>query len=182
MPRFVPVTRDELSEEARELYDDIAGPREGMVSGPFGVWMLTPPIARAANAFGNELRLRSSLDKATFEMVTLICARSWRSDYPWAVHEGAAVSAGLSPSVIQAIAEDQTPSFDDERQQGAYDLTTAILRDREVPDALFERARAVFGIESLIELVTLVGFYSTASIVAKVFDVDLPARNRSGQR
>jgi 4-carboxymuconolactone decarboxylase len=109
-------------------------------------------------------------------MVTLICAKAWRSEYPWAVHERAALAAGLPPEVVQALAAAEIPVFGEERQKIAYEVATSILTYRDVSASLFEHARDAFGIESLIELVTLVGFYSTASIVAKVFDVELPER------
>jgi 4-carboxymuconolactone decarboxylase len=172
--RFEPVEPSTLSADDRRVYDEIAGPRDGAVGGPFAVWMATPRLADAANRLGNALRVDSSLDRRTFELVTLVCAAFWDSPYPWRVHRTAGLAAGLDPAIIDAVGRGELPVFHREDEETAYEVTSAIFRDRAVDDELFERAVRVFGRPVVIELVTTIGFYSTASIVAKVFAVDLP--------
>lgn len=174
MPRIHLPERDELSSTAQALYDEIAGPRGGTAAGPFGVWLLTPKIARGANELGNALRLHGTLDRAVFELITLVCAAHWNSTYPWVIHKRAGLGAGLTEAEISAIEDDEPKKLNGAVRQTAYAIASAILEDHELPQPLFEEGRKMFGEHGLIEITTAVGFYSTASIVAKIFDVEVP--------
>ena len=100
----------------QRLYREISGPR-GNVGGPFALWLRLPPVADAANAFGNALRLDGKLERRIFELVVLIVARHWGAQYEWFVHEPAAIKAGLAHEVAAALRDGLEPTYarDDER-------------------------------------------------------------------
>lgn len=163
-----------MTPEQKKLYDEIAGPRGGAVGGPFAVWMRRPEIAARANEFGNALRLNGTLEKRLFELAVLVIARHWTAQYEWFVHEPAARNAGLDEAIIEAIRHGRTPSFSAGNDELVYEFVQELCATRTVGTHTYERATAVLGTELLIELVTVVGFYTIAAMVINVFDAPVP--------
>jgi 4-carboxymuconolactone decarboxylase len=174
MPRIDIPTREELGPEGREIYDKIGAVRDGIVSGPFSVWLRTPTVAAAANELGNSLRITGSLNRRVFELLTLACASHWRAAYPWAIHAAAARSHGVDDAVLDAVHAGRVPDDGQPDERLACEVGFSILKTGGVPSELFERAREAFGVEGVIEMVTTIGFYSTASLVTNVFDIPAP--------
>lgn len=171
LPPFDPST---LTPDEKKLHDEIAGPRGGAVGGPFAVWMRRPEIAARANEFGNAIRLNGTLDKRLFELAVLVIARYWSAQYEWFVHEPAARNAGLDDAIIEAIRHGRAPTFTAANERLVYDLTGELCATRTVSDATYERATAALGTELLIELITVIGFYTIAAMVINVFDAPVP--------
>lgn len=167
-----------LTPVQKKLYDEIAGPRGGAVGGPFAVWMRRPEIAARANEFGNALRLDGKLDKRLFELAVLVIARHWSAQYEWFVHEEAARKAGLDDAIIEAIRHGRTPSFAGGNDQLVYDFVKELCETRTVAEQTYERATAALGTDLVIELVTVIGFYTIAAMVINVFDAPVPNGTR----
>jgi hypothetical protein len=55
------------------------------------------------------------------------------------------------------------------------EMTRALLHERKMDEALFGRALAELGKERLVEAVGLVAHYNFISMVARTFDLDVPA-------
>jgi 4-carboxymuconolactone decarboxylase len=90
------------------------------------------------------------------------------------VHEPAARNAGLDEPIIEAIRHGRTPSFAGGNDQLVYDVTKELCETRTVSDATYQRATAVLGTELLIELITVIGFYTIAAMVINTFDAPVP--------
>ena len=148
------------------------------MGGPFALWMRLPQVAEAANAFGNALRLDGKLDRRVFELVVLIIARHWSAQYEWYVHEPAALRAGLAPEIAAAIRDGREPAFDQDDERVASALTQELLQTRTVSQATYDRTLDVFGLELFIELVTVIGFYTTAAMMINTFDSPVPGDAR----
>lgn len=166
-----------MSSEQQRLHEAIGGSR-GNVGGPFALWLRLPEVAAAANTFGNALRLEGKLDRRVFELVVLIVARHWGAQYEWYVHEPAALRAGLAPEIAAAIREGREPPFGRDDERAASALTTELLQTRTVSQATYDRTLAVFGLEFLIELITVIGFYTTAAMMINTFDSPVPGDAR----
>jgi 4-carboxymuconolactone decarboxylase len=178
MSRVPPVEPGKLTPEGKRIHDEIAGPRGGTVAGPFGIWMHAPPIADAANRFGNAVRLNGTLDKRLFEMMVLMIARHWGAQYEWAAHEKAARDAGLADKVIEAIRHRRVPPTLREDERAIYDLITEINQTRSLSEASYDRAITTFGLPLMIEIVTAAGFYTVAAMMINVFDAPVPGGGR----
>lgn len=57
-------------------------------------------------------------------------------------------------------------------------FTQERLETRTVSPATYERAVGVFGLELLIEMVTVIGFYTTAAMMINSFDAPVPGDAR----
>ena len=178
MSRLPALTPDQLSPEQKHLHDEIAGVRGGSVGGPFAVWLRIPRIAEAANRMGNSLRLEGKLDRRLFELAILVIARHWSAQYEWFVHEKAALDAGVSREVVEALRHRQAPRFARSDEQLVYDLVSELQETRTLAQASFERTLAALGPDLLIELVSVIGFYTTAAMMINAFDAPVPGGAR----
>jgi 4-carboxymuconolactone decarboxylase len=174
MARIPEIPVAQLTDAQRLVHDQIAGARAGAVAGPFAIWLHLPQIADRANQFGNTLRLQGALEKRLFELIVLITARHWSSQYEWFAHEEAALKAGLSAEVVEAIRVRRVPDFTHEDERLIFETVTELYETRTVSQSTYERALKQFGPELLIEAVTTAGFYSMAAMVINSFDAPVP--------
>jgi 4-carboxymuconolactone decarboxylase len=174
MSRMAALTPDQLSPEQKRIHDAIAGPRGGTVRGPFAVWMRLPAVADAANQLGNSIRLHGKLDKRLFELAILIVARHWTAQYEWFVHEKDARAAGVSEDVIAAIRERRIPVAAKPDEKLVYYLVSELQDTKTIGQSTYDAALALLGDDLLIELITTVGFYTTAAMMINAFDAPVP--------
>lgn len=172
--RVDPIKPENLDPEGAELYKAISGPRNGIVDGPFRVWLQSnPKLAERMNGVGHVLRDTGKLDKRLFEIAVLCSARFWDARYQWAAHGPIALKLGLSQETIDEIGRGQRPTSAPEDQQVIYDLTLSLLEKRRIPDDLYNRVLGMVGFDDLVELITTIGQYSLAAIVTNGFDIAL---------
>jgi len=174
MSRVPDLDPGNLSNRQQDVYAAIAGPRGGVVRGPFAIWMRNPGIAEKANAFGNELRVAGKLDKRLFELMVLTIARHWSAQYEWFAHEKAALDAGLPAEIVEAIRHGHPPRFEQHDEAVVYSLVAELNRDRTVSTATYDRALAALGLDLLIELVTAAGFYTMVAMMLQTFAAPVP--------
>lgn len=178
MSRVPPLEPDRFTPEQRRVHAEIAGPRGGVVAGPFGVWMHQPRIADAANRFGNAVRAEGNLDKRLFELMVLTIARHWSAQYEWSAHEAAARKAGLADAVIEDIRHRRAPTFVHADEKLVHDLVSELITTHGLRQETYDRAAAAFGLDLMIELVTAAGFYTVAAMMINAFDCPVPSGER----
>jgi 4-carboxymuconolactone decarboxylase len=176
--RVPEIQLDELTAEQQRVYDEIAGPRKGVVRGPFAIWIRLPEIADRANQFGNTIRLHGKLEKRLFELMVLIIARHWSAQYEWYAHEGAALKAGLSPDVVNAVRSRRKPDFSREDERLIYDIITELNETKTLSQPTYDRAVDALGLDLMIELITGAGFYTTAAMMINAFNAPVPGGER----
>ena len=169
---------EELSPLQQQLRQDIAGPRGGVVRGPFALWLRIPALADRANQLGNALRLEGKLDKRVFEVVILVVARHWSAQYEWFAHAQAAESVGISATVIEAIRQRAAPASPQADEQLAWALTLELNEKKHLSQASHAKGQAMFGVEGMIELVTVAGFYTMVAMMINAFDAPVPGGAR----
>jgi 4-carboxymuconolactone decarboxylase len=175
MARLPNLKFEELTPEQQKLWQEIGAVRNGSPGGPFAVWMRYPKIAERAHYFGNAVRLEGKLGRRLLELVVLVTARHWKAQYVFAAHTPAGIEHGLSEDVVEAIRTQRTPVFAKDDEKLVYDTVRELLDTKRLSDETYERALAALGLDRLIEVVTAVGFYMTASAMVNAFDV--PPRN-----
>jgi 4-carboxymuconolactone decarboxylase len=173
MTRIPEPTREQLPADARAVFDRIAATRSGL-RGPYGVLIHHPALADRVAALGEQLRFHSLLAGADRELAILTAAREVESPYEWAAHEPIARSEGTRTEAIAVVRDRRSPDGLSPREQVIIDTTRALYRTHRLTDADYARAAAEFGRPSLIELVTLVGYYGLIAFVLNGFDVTLP--------
>jgi|SRR6516162_2878710 len=178
MTRVPEVLPDQLSPEQRKVHDLIVSTRGGVIRGPFAMWIRNANLAAAANALGNAVRLEGKLDAKLFELIILVIARQWSAQYEWFAHAQEAERVGLDPAIIEAIRTHRVPSFKSPRETVIYEMVRELIDTRNLSDATYNRARDMFGIDLVMEVVTVAGFYTLVAMMLKAFDAPVPGGAR----
>lgn len=166
--RFKPLTYDEMTPEQKKMVDHLlAGERRGM-GGPFNVLLRSPEAGDLAQQFGAQERFHAALSRPVAETVIILTARWWMAQYEWNAHKRAALQAGVNPTVVEAIATGKRPAGLDPEMQAAYDFATELLKTRQVSDATFQAAKDKFGERGVVDMIGLMGWYSTVSMALNV--------------
>ncbi len=173
-PRFKPLSPEEMSDAQRKVYQEIAGgPRAG-VRGPFNALLRSPELADRVRHLGDYVRFETNLPPVLRELAILLVARFWSAHYEWNAHRKHAVSAGLDPSVADAIEAGKRPARLSADETLVYDLIAELLRDKDVSDATFAAATARFGEQAVIELVGTAGYYGFVSLILNLNRTPVP--------
>lgn len=62
-------------------------------------------------------------------------------------------------------------SFDDPRQQVAYELATTLAAPRVMPQHLFRRAHELLGDAGIVDVTMLMGWFTGVSMTLMAYDV-----------
>jgi 4-carboxymuconolactone decarboxylase len=172
MARIDEVKREQLSPRQQQLHDEFLKSRpRNTLTGPFAVLIHTPEIAEPADKLVNYYRQKAKIGRRLVELVILLVVRSASAQYAWSVHEPHGLEQGFSQETIDAIRARKRPAFTRDDEAMVYDFVTELLADKTVSAATFERAKAAFGLDGVIEIVTLAGVYGMIGLVLNVFDV-----------
>jgi len=135
------------------------------------VWINTPDIAEPADGLANCFRVNPKLDKRLIELIILLMCRDATVKYAWSVHEPLARQAGLKPETVDAIRARRRPDFKRDDERLIYELVSELLTSKTLSAATFDRAKAAFGRDGVIEAVSCAGFYGMVGFVLNAFDV-----------
>jgi 4-carboxymuconolactone decarboxylase len=178
MTRVPEVAPDQLTPEQRKIHDMIVSTRGGVIRGPFAMWIRDANLAAAANQLGNAVRLEGKLEAKLFELIILIVARQWSAQYEWFAHAREAARVGLDEQVIEAIRTRRAPPFASEQEIVIYDAVCELTETKDLSDATYDRALKTFGLDLVMEVVTVAGFYTLVAMMLKAFDAPAPGGAR----
>jgi 4-carboxymuconolactone decarboxylase len=166
--RFKPLTYDQMTPPQKAMVEHImTGPRASM-DGPYNVLLRSPEMGDLAQQFGAAMRYKSSLPPKLNEFAILITARTWTSQHEWVAHHRAALQAGLSAAICDAIAVGKRPASMQPDEEAIYNFTTELLNTKQVGDATFAAVKDKFGERSVVDLVGVVGYYQLVSMLLNV--------------
>jgi 4-carboxymuconolactone decarboxylase len=170
MSRIREVSRAELDEAGRRLYDEILGAR-GSMAGPFGIWLHSPEFTRRATRLGKYLRYQTILPPNLSELVILITSRLTRCPVEWAIHEPLARRGGLADEIIQALSEDRRPSFSDPASEAIYHYCVQLHQDHTVDESSLRGLVQALGSRAAVEITGLCGYYTMVSMTLNAFAI-----------
>lgn len=166
--RFTPLPYDEMTPAQKTMLEHlVAGPRGG-ANGPFNVLLRSPEIGDLAQEFGAATRFKSSLPQRLYELAILVTARHWTSQFEWQAHHRSALQAGLSPAIADAIAEGRRPAAMQKDEEAIYNFSSELLANKQVSDTTFAAVKNAFGERGVVDLVAVMGWYSTVSMLLNV--------------
>jgi len=144
-----------------------AGPRGG-VKGPFIALLRSPELMQRLQKVGEYLRFGSSLEPRISELVMLLVARQWTQQFEWAVHVPLALEAGVKRETLESLAAGRRPLAMAPDEAIAYDFCVELTANRGVSDATYRMAVAQFGERGLLDMLGVVGYFTTVSMVLNV--------------
>ena len=172
--RFKPLTYDEMKPAQKKMIDNLlAGPRGG-AEGPFNVLLRSPEMGDLAGTFGAATRFSTSIPRKLNEFAIILVGRHWTSQFEWQAHHRAALQAGLSAAICDAIAEGRRPQGMAKDEQIVYNFVTELLTTTQMSDATFNATKAAFGERGIVDLVGVMGWYHTVSMLLNVDQYPLP--------
>lgn len=138
----------------------INGPRGG-VYGPFRPLLHRPSLLRAIAKAGETLRYEGSLDASLREWTICVVARETSNVFEWDMHLPLAQAAGVPAPALAALAAGEAlPSDLRVDLMIAGDLTHEIVTADRITDATYASALQQWGEAGLVELITLVGYFT----------------------
>lgn len=178
MTRLAPLTPEEMTAEQRDAYETIAAivRRNGIhpeVPITYLTWLRSPELALQMIEFGPFIRHRI-LDYRKRELAILVTGRLCKAPLEWHLHLPFAREAGIEEEVIAALAERRRPSFADPADAALYDVASELVAGQAMSDATYARAIEALGARQLVELVAIVGFYTTIAMLIGTFRFALP--------
>ena len=166
--RFAPLTYTEMTRAQKTMIDHLLAGERGNLGGPFNVLLRSPEMGDLAQQFGASMRFHAALPKPALETVILVTARFWGAQFEWSAHKRAALQAGVSPQVVDAIATGKRPVSMTPDVQTAYNFIAELLKTRQVSDANFQAAKERFGEKGVVDMIGLSGWYSMVSMALNV--------------
>ena len=158
--RFPAVPPAKYSKEQKQAAAEFEAVRKAPVFGPFEILMYSPQVMSTARAMGDYLRYKSAIGSTLSEFVILMTAREWRQDYEWSLHYPAALKAGIRKQVADDIAAGRRPTSMNSDEAIVFDFTSELLRKKEVSDQTFARAKARLGMQGVVDMTGIVGYYT----------------------
>ena len=157
-----------MDDAQKAMFDRIMASPRGGVRGPYPALMRHPELARVQELYGPHVRYNNALPERLKELAILVTARHWSAQYEWYAHRSLAEKQGVSPAVCDAIARGETPSGLDEAERAIYAFTSMLLRTRAVDDATFAGVKDRFGDKGVLDLIALIGNYTTVALILNV--------------
>jgi alkylhydroperoxidase family enzyme len=154
------------------LIDQIQAERGGKLLNLYRMLLHSPPFARGWLNFFTAVRQQGHLDARCRELAILRVAVLNKADYEFSQHVPHALKAGCREAQIEAVQSDREAPVFDERERVVLAYADAMTRDIEVPDALFERMRALFAERDVLELTVTIGGYNMVSRVLVALRID----------
>jgi 4-carboxymuconolactone decarboxylase len=175
--RFKPLSYDEMTPPQRTMIQHLLeGPRGG-TEGPFNVLLRSPEMGDLGQQFGASTRFATTVPRRLYELAIIITARHWTSQFEWTAHHRGALQAGIAPAVADAIAEGRRPAAMPRDEEAVYNFATELLETKQVSDATFAAAKSVLSKRGVVELIDVMGWYSTVSMLLNVDRYPLPEGN-----
>ncbi len=162
----VPV--DKYTDEQKKVVADIkTGPRPE-IFGTLLPMMRSPELAYTAERFGEHVYYNSGLEKRVYELTVLLLARQLTQQFEWRVHYPQALKAGIKQENLDAIADGKRPPSLAADEAVAYDFVTEIYKTNTVSDATYARFVGMFSEKGVVEVVGLLGYYTTIAVMMNV--------------
>jgi 4-carboxymuconolactone decarboxylase len=172
--RMGPIAADQLTTQQTKALAEFVAAR-GEPTGPWIVMLRSPEVMTRARGLSDYLRYQSIVPGWLREFVILMTARQWSQSYEWNAHYRLAMDEGLSAEMAQAIAEGRRPVTMVEEERILYDLCTELQRNQSVSDETYASAIDRFGEQGVVEVVSLMGYYTMISMLLNTARTPLPA-------
>ena len=173
-PRFAQVPVEQFNDTQKRVAERVLKVSSAGLGGPYAILLRSPVLLERYLGMTDYLRFETSLPHRLNELAILIEARLWDAQYEWWAHYAIAMRAGVPPGVAEAIRSGLRPAEMKEDEEVVYDVCIELLRDRNLTDATFERAKKVLGEQPTIDLIAVAGFYVMVSSVLIAGRVGIP--------
>jgi hypothetical protein len=174
LTRLPQLTRADLDDEGKAIYDKIVGTGPVPTTGPVSVSLYSPKIAQPWSDLNGFLRYNGDLSERHTEVAILVAAWEIEQQYEYSAHEPAALRFGAPQAVIDTIKFDKEPVGLSPEETVIIKVGRQIMREHKLDSALYAEAVKLFGRKGLVEMVTVMGDYVMVGMVLTAIDQHLP--------
>jgi len=174
MPRVKPITtRSELPAEHHAAADAVVKVF-GQIRGPFSVLLHSPKLAAQLISLVPFIHHECIVEGKLRSVAILAAAREYEAAYVWAAQVAAARRNGVREELIDLIRVKGDPARlpAEEREIVAY--ARQLQRTNRVDQATFDALKNRYGVQWLVELTAVMGYFALVSGVANAFEVPAP--------
>lgn len=175
MSRLSQISREQVAEQHRTAFDEVAAAPGGIGSGPTSVLKNSPEMAKRAMHLSDYLRNESSLPKKIQELAMLTAARAMDCQYIWNAHAGPGRREGLADALVDALRDNQPLPALAADEAAVVNLGMEFFKTHKVSQATFQTVLDQFGRQGFAELTALMGYYAMLSFNANAVELDLPS-------
>ena len=172
------MSREDVAEEAREIFDYIEKTRGG-VHLPYSVFLHHPELAYRKLHVGSYVRFETTLPRNVSELAICTAAREIDCRFEWAAHAGAASRVGVSAAAIDVIAYKRELDGLSDEEALPMRFARELLRDHRVSEETYAARHKRYGQRGVIELAGTVGYYVMSACWMNLMQIDPPATGRS---
>jgi len=135
-------------------------------------------LANLERELNQYLRYEAGLSSRVRELAILVTAREMNSQFEWTAHEPVALQEGIDRNVVDVIKYRKSIAALTENDAVIIQLGRQMFSEHQVAADTFARALKLFGPQTLVNLVSLMGDYSATAALLAAFDMQL----HSGQK
>jgi hypothetical protein len=174
LTRLPQLTRADLDDEGKAVYDKIVGNGAVPTTGPVSVSLYSPRVAQPWSDLNGFLRYNGDLSERHTEVAILVAAWEIEQQYEYSAHEPAALRFGAPQAVIDTIKFDRAPTGLSPEETIIIRLGRQLMREHKVDSDIYAEAVRLFGRKGVVELVTVMGDYVMVGMVLTTIDQHLP--------
>jgi len=169
--RYAEIPYDDMTPEQQEGYRSLLETRSPL-GGPRKIWVHNPKLAKAIGPLGGHFHPgHYSLTEREREIAVIIINSKWHSAYPTAAHERRGKEVGLPADKVETMLSGMPTSFEDEREQIVYEMAICLTNSRWASKGLYDRAVKALGHVGIIDVITLMGYYTSVSMTLAFYEV-----------
>jgi 4-carboxymuconolactone decarboxylase len=175
--RFAPLTWETMNPEQLAMAESVMAGKRASMQGPYNVLMRSPALGNLAQQFGEHTRFNSSLPLALNELVILLVARFWTSQFVWWAHKRIALDAGLDAALLDAIAGGHPPgnlATLPSEVAAVYGFAHELLQNKQVSDETYANLVTHYGERGVVDVMGTISYYSLVSMCLNVDQYPLP--------
>ena len=175
MPRVEPVTdKSQVAPEFHYVVDEVLEVF-GALRGPHSILLHSPLLDEPALRLGNYFRYNSVVKSPEKELAIITAAREKDCFYVWAAQVGAGRRSGLREEAIAIVKERRDSSELLPHEAEIVTYVRQLFRKNRVDQGAFDALKNRHGVQWLIEMTTVVGYYGMLGGVVNAFEVPGPA-------
>lgn len=169
MQSRIPLPQAEaLTPAQKAIYESILSTRPS-VDGPFLAWLHAPGFAAPAEKLGAYCRFGTGLRLRESELLILVTATHFACDGEWDIHGPIARRAGVSEADLDCVRAGGMPPSGERRERLLLGFASELLKTNRVSDETFAQAQAELGLETLVNVAGLVGYYGLVAMTLNAF-------------
>jgi 4-carboxymuconolactone decarboxylase len=175
--RFPQLKLEDTQGDQRALAERMLKETRIGLGGPWNVMLRSPNMSEGLLNLYNYFRWKTALPQPLVELAILTTAREWSVQFEWFAHYPLALKAGLSPALVADLRVARRPRNMKPEEAVAYDFSVELCRNRFVSDATFQKAKALWGEKTVVDLTSLIGTYISVGALLNVAEVKTPAKD-----